>query len=445
MTSSSLEADVNLRSALDRLTRKKPAYFSYTVGDRAAQSYDYFQYPAMMVPTMLRDLTDIIVSADDKIKTILDPFAGSGSVLTEAMFRGLGFFGMDVNPLAVLLCKVRSGPFREDMLDERADDLIDAIEADASSHTEARFPNINKWFSRKAIRELSRIRRAIRLEPSLWCRRFFWVCLAETVRLCSNSRTSTFKLHVRSSTELRKRRAMSPVSIFEQILTRNIQRYTEFAEVLRASEVLRHGRFCEDVSIRLVDSRTCKVDVNCDLLITSPPYGDNQTTVPYGQHSYLPLQWIDLQDIDATVHGNLLSSTHAIDSKSLGGSRRGALAEVGDLLALSPALADTLEELSTLPRDRRSRVVAFSRDLNNCIKPVLKLLRKNAYMIWVVGNRKVGGVEIPTCRILTDFLKANHAVHVVTVSRAIPAKRMASKNSVSETMSKEHILIFRKG
>jgi hypothetical protein len=238
---------------------------------------------------------------------------------------------------------------------------------------------------------------------------------------------------------------MSPVSIFEQILTRNIQRYTEFAEVLRASEVLRHGRFCEDVSIRLVDSRTCKVDVNCDLLITSPPYGDNQTTVPYGQHSYLPLQWIDLQDIDATVHGNLLSSTHAIDSKSLGGSRRGALAEVGDLLALSPALADTLEELSTLPRDRRSRVVAFSRDLNNCIKPVLKLLRKNAYMIWVVGNRKVGGVEIPTCRILTDFLKANHAVHVVTVSRAIPAKRMASKNSVSETMSKEHILIFRKG
>ena len=45
-------------------------------------------------------------------RTVFDPFAGSGSVLTEAMFRGLGFLGMDVNPLAVLLCKVRLGPFR---------------------------------------------------------------------------------------------------------------------------------------------------------------------------------------------------------------------------------------------------------------------------------------------------------------------------------------------
>ena len=114
-----MAADVTLKTALDKLTHKKPTYLSYTVGDRAAQSYDYFQYPAMMVPTMLRDLTDIIVSADHKIKTILDPFAGSGSVLTEAMFRGLGFLGMDVNPLAVLLCKVRSGPFHEIMLDER--------------------------------------------------------------------------------------------------------------------------------------------------------------------------------------------------------------------------------------------------------------------------------------------------------------------------------------
>ncbi len=394
---------------------------------------------------MLRDLTDIIISADPKIKTIFDPFSGSGSVLTEAMFRGLGFLGMDVNPLAVLLCKVRSGPFREEMLDERADYLIDAIETDASHLIEAAFPNLNKWFSRKAIRELSRIRRAIRLEPSLWCRRFFWACLAETVRLCSNSRTSTFKLHVRDSKNLHERRSLSPISVFEQILTRNVERYTEFAEVLRASNVIRRGCFSKKVSIRLADNRTCKVDAKCDLLITSPPYGDNHTTVPYGQHSYLPLQWIDLQDIDANADSDALSSTRAIDSKSLGGTMKGVLTEIGELAEISPTLAETLEELSSLPSDRRGRVAAFTRDLNDCIKPIFQRLRKDAYMIWVVGNRKVGGIEIPTGAILAEMLKANHAVHVVTVSRGIPTKRMASKNSVSETMSKEHILIFRKG
>ena len=215
--------------------------------------------------------------------------------------------------------------------------------------------------------------------------------------------------------------------------------------MLRESNVLRNRRFIEPISIRLADSRTCNVDGQCDLLITSPPYGDNQTTVPYGQHSYLPLQWIDLQDIDPSADSKYLSSTHAIDSKSLGGSRQGALTEVDQLATLSAALADTIGDLTLLPADRRSRVLAFSRDLNACIKPTLMRLRKHAYMIWVVGNRKVGGIEIPTCTILADFLKANHAVHVVTVSRGIPTKRMASKNSISETMSKEHILIFRKG
>jgi hypothetical protein len=438
-------ADATLIAALDRLTLNRPSYLSYSVGDRAAQSYDYFQYPAMMVPTMLRDLTDIIISADSHIRTVFDPFAGSGSVLTEAMFRGLGFLGMDVNPLAVLLCKVRLGPFRPELLDERSDYLIDAIETDASYATEVDFPNISKWFSRKAIRELSRIRRAIRSEPSIWCRRFFWVCLAETARLSSNSRTSTFKLHVRDSKDLHERRSLSPACLFEQVLIRNVQRYTEFAEVLEASNVIRRGCFSKDVSIRLADSRTCKGDATCDLLITSPPYGDNHTTVPYGQHSYLPLQWIDLQDIDANVPADALSSTRAIDSKSLGGIRRGVLSEIGKLAEVSPALAETLDELSSLPSDRRGRVAAFARDLNDCIKPIFQRLRKDAYMIWVVGNRKVGGIEIPTGAILADFLKANHAVHVVTVSRGIPTKRMASKNSVSETMSKEHILIFRKG
>jgi hypothetical protein len=311
---------------------------------------------------MLRDLTDIIISADPEIKTVFDPFAGSGSVLTEAMFRGLGFLGMDVNPLAVLLCKVRSGPFRPELLDESSDYLIDAIERDASSASEANFPNVNKWFSRKAIRELSRIRRAVRSEPSLWCRRFFWACLAETVRLCSNSRTSTFKLHVRNSKDLHERRSLSPASVFEQILIRNVQRYTEFAEILQASDVIRRGCFSQQVSIRLSDCRSCKVDAKCDLLITSPPYGDNRTTVPYGQHSYLPLQWIDLQDIDANVDSDSLSSTYAIDSKSLGGRRRGVLAEINGLADVSPALAETLAARGASPDSLSGSCWSIHRD-----------------------------------------------------------------------------------
>ena len=71
-------------------------------------------------------------------------------------------------------------------------------------------------------------------------------------------------------------------------------------------------------------------------------------------------------------------------------------------------------------------------------------LRRDAYMVWVVGNRHVGGIEIPTAQILADFLEDNNAKLVTTLERSIPTKRMATKNATTETMRKEKILLFRK-
>lgn len=61
-----------------------------------------------------------------------------------------------------------------------------------------------------------------------------------------------------------------------------------------------------------------------DVLMTSPPYGDNKTTVPYGQHSYLPLQWIAHEDIPGAFDETLMERTHRIDLLGLGGSLKAA-------------------------------------------------------------------------------------------------------------------------
>ena len=45
-------------------------------------------------------------------------------------------------------------------------------------------------------------------------------------------------------------------------------------------------------SIYLQDMLNLKNE-SIDLVITSPPYGDNQTTVTYGQYSTLPMYWIN--------------------------------------------------------------------------------------------------------------------------------------------------------
>ena len=73
-----------------------------------------------------------------------------------------------------------------------------------------------------------------------------------------------------------------------------------------------------------------------DLLVTSPPYGDNPSTVPYGQYSYLPLQWIDLDDIHEDIDSSYLRSTHEIDTRSLGGSKKHAVRDVQHLSSREP-------------------------------------------------------------------------------------------------------------
>jgi hypothetical protein len=66
-------------------------------------------------------------------------------------------------------------------------------------------------------------------------------------------------------------------------------------------------------------------------------------------------------------------------------------------------------------------------------------------MVWVLGNRRVGGRSVPLDAILGDLLRGRGAKRITEVRRRIPSKRMAVRNSVAATMANEMIVVFRKG
>jgi hypothetical protein len=399
----------------------------------------------MMVPEMISDLISTIVKVKPSVKSIFDPFAGSGTVLTEAMLQGRNFLARDINPVAILLCKVKQGPFFPEAMREKAVELLKRIESDKTQRIEVAFPGRDKWFSEDACIELSKLRRAIQHESSLWARRFFWIALAETVRTTSNSRTSTFKLHIRPETE-RATRNVKPVDTFKGVLANNLDSLDALTKELRQGDHLRRGHYNGTVDVQLHDARIDRRngDNLYDLLITSPPYGDNVTTVPYGQHAYLPLQWIELSDIDPDVTSEYIKTTHEIDARSLGGRGRDAIKKTAELRDRSPAFAATLDALSKEPIDRRTRVAAFIKDLDLTLDPILSLLGRNAYLIWTVGNRQVARRPVPLDAILTELLHHKKVVQIANIARDIPTKRMPLKNSITATMGTETILVFRK-
>lgn len=400
----------------------------------------------MMVPQMQGDIIRAALKADPNIRQILDPFVGSGTALTESMMLGKRFVGIDINPLAILLCRAKTIPFFDAALKQHFDELMATVNDDRSCKLATTFCGWNKWFRRDVAIRLSRLRRGIESIDAKWARRFFWIALAETVRLSSNSRTSTFKLHIRPDDEIS--RTLSPVAMFNRIAARNLAHLKTAKAVFEERGLLSRGRYSETVNLSLHDSavkRDALVDGESDFLITSPPYGDNATTIPYGQHSFLPLQWVQLEDIDPVANVDFLKSTHEIDTRSLGGSKVIANKQVTKLRQRSRTFAECLRRLKSEPADRAARVTAFCRDLNECIDPILDRLKPNSYMVWIVGNRKVAGRSFPLDRILSDFLVSRGAERIAQIKRVIPTKRMAVRNNIAETMGRESILVLRNG
>ena len=442
--------DKRIIHQLERLSESDEDYWTFRRRGARARAQGLIQYPAMMVPAMQAELIGVVARSDQRVRSVLDPFAGCGTTLVECMRLGLNFAGQDINPLAVLFCRSKAGPFHTKKLGSAVKDVIERAAADRRKKVESDFPGLEKWFCPAAITELSRLRRAIRRVDNTWCRRVLWTGLAETVRLTSNSRTSTFKLHIRSPEELQSREVHALAS-FATIATDIAARLHQEAKTLRQGGHLSPGGYYRgDVSIQLGDSTRVipPQPERHDLLVTSPPYGDNTSTVPYGQYSYLPLQWIDMHDIDANADENSdaqwLRSTCEIDRRSLGGSKRNAVQDVEQLIKLSPSLERTLIRLEELPADRAQRVAAFCRDLEGALQAVLNALRRSAYMIWTIGNRCVGGQPVPTDEILGELLAAKGAHLITRIERKIPNKRMATRNPITKTMRREAVLVFRK-
>jgi len=422
-------------------------YWSFHDRSEREFSHAYLQYPAMMVPQMQGEILDQICAAFPGTRHVWDPFVGSGTSLGECMLRGLDFTGNDINPLAVLISKTKQGPLNVEAIRDKAKYLFASIAADTSTQIEVNFPGLTKWFTSETAIQLSKIRRAIQSEKSLWARRFLWVALAETIRLTSNSRTSTYKLHIRDQASLARRRK-SPIKVFESTVETNIGHLGAFKDYLSESGYAIRGNYTGATSIRLLS--TSQLPENflkenpVDLIITSPPYGDNKTTIPYGQYSYLPLNWIALEDIDAGATPDYLAATSTIDSMSLGGSLKEAVKKAEKISDISPRFKRLHDELGRKSIDCQKKVASFMYDLDSCIDPLLDRLAPGGHLVWTLGNRMVANTVVPLDEILQEFFESRGTFAPMQFERKIRSKRMASRNSVSDTMRTETIVVMQK-
>ena len=101
-----------------------------TITELSYLTHSYFRYygkfPSKIGKLIVEDLDGrgLIHSKED---FVLDNYAGSGTTLVEAKLHGYDSFGIDINPFAVLACKVKTRNYDVDSLRRYWSTLSDEI------------------------------------------------------------------------------------------------------------------------------------------------------------------------------------------------------------------------------------------------------------------------------------------------------------------------------
>ncbi|OGS78591.1 MAG: hypothetical protein A2Z94_06410 [Gallionellales bacterium GWA2_55_18] len=431
---------------LEQLSNGENDYWSFRKSAQRHGVHGLIRYPAMMIPTMQAKLLEITRGKRTDALRVLDPFMGAGTMLTEAMEQGMNFSGFDINPLAILACKVKAGPYSLTDIAEQTKYLLERIHADSRRYYEVHFAGQSKWFTKGASISLSRIRRAIQEIDDVWLRRFYWLSMAELIRQCSNSRTSTYKLHIKLEGKIFTSMA-SVLELFTKILNSNVERVKAQYRIFQKSDLLEaNGSYRGHVELKFQDVTKINhgdIDARFDLLFTSPPYGDNLTTIPYGQFSFLALNWIPIEDIDTNIPLDINKNTHSIDSASMGGSLRDSPQKAGALFSRSRTFKRFFCELENGNPSATKRLSSFCFDLHKSIESLSRLMAPQGHMVWTLGNRSIGGKRVPLDEIVSEFLDSYNVRRVAKFNRPIPCKRTPIRNNQSDTMQNEVVIIAR--
>lgn len=425
----------SLARRLRAVEANQPESWSHVGRDARPTLHGMIRYPAMMVPRMQGDILDMVLEEADTDCAVLDPFVGSGTTMTEALLRGLDFTGIDINPLAVLVCEAKAAIDSGVSLHSAATVVLQYLAEDIDETVDVEFRGLEKWFSPDAAIHFSRLRRSIQQVPDAGARKVMWVLFADTVRLCSNSRTSTYKLHIRPEGSSVDGSRIN--STFRANLREVLGRARDYLAAIKDRKRRPKIRIvCSDIlKARVAQSRR-----RHDVLVTSPPYGDNQTTIPYGQFSYLALNWIPEQDLPKGWNTSLASNSNSIDAASLGGSVRGF--DHSEIVTASPTFKKFLAEARRAGKEHSVRKVsAFMADYFSALQRLSPKSTGGAHWIMTTGNRRAAGLVVPFDKINEDIVRYMEGVCVASIKRNLPVKRMPSRNSIGAMITTETTLV----
>jgi len=221
-------------------------------------------YHGKFIPQLVEVLLDRYLAPGDHV---LDPFAGSGTTLVQALESGLDATGVDIAAFNCLLMRVKTAPYDPVDLGGELRDACARVDA-LPRRAVRRRGYLRRWYAPQAAAELLAFRELI---PDYRHQDVLRVVLSRAAR--SARRTAHFDLEAPKAPQLgeywcyKHRRTCRPVESAGGFLRRytldTLARIEEFARVrdTERDAVVVHG-----------DAREAPLEGPFDGILTSPPY-----------------------------------------------------------------------------------------------------------------------------------------------------------------------------
>lgn len=389
-------------------------------------------FPARMAP-------DLALSELKKFKpgsVILDPMAGSGTVLRQACELGHKSLGFDLDPLAVLMARVWTSSIDSDAIKFLLSELMYYVHSTRLKDIYLPWIDddketrnfINFWFSQPQKNDLRRIAYSI-LQISRR-RRSELKAATDMIKL------SFSRLIITKNNGASLARDVSHSRPHRVMENNNFDVFANFNRTIdRLHSILTTQILIKNAQVSLGDARNlCDVRANSvDAILTSPPY---LNAIDYMRGHRLALVWL----------GYKFSELREIRSNSTGAERKPEQREISSTIKL---IKSSMISEGKLPNRYEGIVDRYAYDISQIMSETARVLKPGGKAIFVVGDSCLKNVFIKNSAGVTSAASNVGLKLVKKVDRELPnTKRYlpmpeSTKLSLGKRMRIETVLYFK--
>jgi site-specific DNA-methyltransferase (cytosine-N4-specific) len=340
-------------------------------------------YPAKFIPEIPRALIAEFPPSDGSC--VLDPFCGSGTSLVEAQRAGFDAVGVDLNPIACRISRVKTGAAPR-LLGLAAARCITIAEQDKCEAPQD-IPNLGHWFQADISETISALKTAIHAAAPADCVLPLELALSSIIVRVSNQDSDT-----------------RYAAVAKNITRRQV--FDLFLEAAGRIESALMRRPATDAMVQVIESDILALKAESlrqrvGLVVTSPPYPNAYEYWLY--HKYR-MWWLG--------HDPLRVRKHEIGARA---HFFGGQAKAGD----------------------------FQHQMAGVFRLLDSVCTEDATVCFVVGDSKIHGHIVDNAEGLKHAAEASNFMEVGHIMRNMRASKK-SFNLAHARIRQEHVLVFKR-